>query len=158
MKDKQFLKSMIMVWYIPIVLFSSCSKESEKEKPAAPTIEVVHLGAHISSGEDVFYLGQEGHFEVNIAAPGRIRSIELEIDQKSGYATFSLTKNYTDYVGKKEVLGFQDYPLIPEGEAIGDYTFHLKVTDQAGQVGKLERDITVAAGDSTNTGHEHEGH
>ncbi|MBN8857490.1 MAG: DUF4625 domain-containing protein [Sphingobacteriales bacterium] len=157
------MKSKSLLWYIVflpglfLLPFTSCTKE--KEKPAPPTIEVVHLGSHDASDENVFYLGEEGHFEVNIHAPGLIQKIELEIRQESGYAIFDLKKEYTgDYVGQKEVAGFVDYPVIPEGQAIGVYSFHLKVTDQLGQVANLDENINVEAGDGTNTEHQHDGH
>jgi hypothetical protein len=153
MQNKKSLWNFLLVGAL-LLLFSSCSKE--KEKPAAPTIEVVHLGIHEAEEDGIFYLGEEGHFEVNIKAPGRIKKIELEIDQESGYGIFSLSKVYEgDYVGKKEVPGFQDYPVIPEGEPIGAYSFHLKVTDQEGQVASLDEPITVKAGDGSGE-HEHE--
>lgn len=157
------MKSKILWWCIAaflggnLFLFSSCSKENAK--PAPPTIEVVHLGIYDAASDGIFYLGEEGHFEVNITAPGRIEKIDLEIHQESGYGLYTLTHTYTgEYVGKKEVRGFQDYPIIPLGQAIGAYSFHLKVTDQQGQVTSLDRNITVEVSDGTNPGHQHDEH
>lgn len=155
MKSNRVLWAATLLFGFSVLIFSSCSKD--EENPAAPTIEVVHLGSHDSPDEGVFYLGEEGHFEVNIKAPGLIEKIELEIRQESGYGTFDLKNEYTgDYVGKKEVLGFHDHPVIPEGQAIGAYSFHLKVTDQKGQVATLDEDITVEAGDGSGGEHEHD--
>ena len=140
---------------IPVVLLFSCSKENAK--PAAPTIEIVHLGIDDGVTDNIFYIGEEGHFEVNINAPGRIEKIEVEIRQESGYGNYTITKTYTgEYVGKKEVRGFADYPVIPEGEGIGAYSFHLKVTDQQGQTVSVDRNITVEVGDGTTPIHQHD--
>lgn len=156
MKNKMSL-SFLAAITMSLLLFSSCSKD--EAKPAAPTLEVVHLGSHDAPDEGVFYLGEEGHFEVNIKAPGLIEKIELEIRQESGYGTFSLKKEYKeDYVGQKEILGFHDHPVIPEGQAIGAYSFHLKVTDQKGQVASLDANVTVQPGDGTSGEHEHDEH
>ncbi len=155
MKSKEFLWHIAALLCVNVFLFSSCSKEDAK--PAAPTIEIVHLGIDDGVTDNIFYLGEEGHFEVNINAPGRIEKIDLEIRQASGYGNFTITNTYTgEYVGKKEVLGFQDYPVIPEGQGIGAYSFHLKVTDQQGQAVSVDRNITVEVGDGTNPGHEHD--
>lgn len=154
MKNKNIFFSIALFFGLALVA-SSCSKKDDA-KAAAPTIEVVHLGSHDAPDEGVFYLGEEGHFEINIQAPGLIKKIELEIRQESGYATFELKKEYTgDYVGQREVLGFHDHPVIPEGQAIGAYSFHLKVTDQLGQTASLDKSIQVQAGDGESE-HEHE--
>lgn len=157
------MKSNTIWWYatallmVNILLFSSCSKENAL--PAPPTIEVVHLGVYDAESDGIFYLGEEGHFEVNISAPGRIEKIDLEIHQESGYGLYTLTNTYTgEYVGKKEVSGFQDYPIIPLGQAIGAYSFHLRVTDQQGQVTTLDRNINVEVSDGNNPGHQHDEH
>ncbi len=155
MKSKEFLWHIATLLCVNVFLFSSCSKEDEK--PAVPTIEIVHLGIDDGVTDNIFYIGEEGHFEVNINAPGRIEKIDLEIRQASGYGNFTITNTYTgEYVGKKEVRGFQDYPVIPEGQGIGVYSFNLKVTDQQGQVASVDRNITVEVGDGTNPGHEHD--
>lgn len=134
--------------------FSACSKKGEK--PAAPTIEVIHIGTHDLQSEGLFYLGEDAHFEVNINAPARVEKIDLEINQVSGYATFRLTKTYQgEYVGKKQILSFQDYPQIPLGEAIGTYNFRLSVTDQQGQVGSINKEITVDMREGGPIEHEH---
>ncbi|MCO5239643.1 MAG: DUF4625 domain-containing protein [Chitinophagaceae bacterium] len=157
------MKSKIFWWHIAallcvnVFLLSSCSKENAK--PAAPTIEIVHLGIDDGITDNIFYIGEEGHFEVNITAPARIEKIDLEIRQESGYGNFTITKTYTgEYVGKKELRGFQDYPVVPEGQGIGAYSFHLKVTDQQGQVTSVDRSITVEIGDGTHPGHQHDDH
>lgn len=155
MEKRKLLLSVMLLSGLSLFIFSSCSKDDEK--PAAPTIEVVHLGSHEAPDEGVFYLGEEGHFEVNIKAPGLIEKIDLEIRQESGYGTFDLKKEYKeDYAGKIEILGFHDHPIVPEGQAIGAYSFHLKVTDQLGQVATLDKDITVEAGDGTGGEHHHD--
>jgi hypothetical protein len=155
MKNKSQLWRLLTLSALFLTFFSSCKKDSAK--PDAPTIDVVHLGILNTADERIFYLGQEGHFEVNIKAPGLIQKIELEIRQESGYAIFDLKKEYTgDYVGQKSVAGFSDYPVIPEGQPIGEYSFHLKVTDQLGQVASLDSKINVEAGDGTNTEHQHD--
>lgn len=137
-----------------LLILGSCSKENDK--PGAPSIEVVHLGVYTAEYDGVFYLGEEGHFEVNIKAPARVQKIELLIHQLSGYGTFQLNKTYEgDYVGLKDIKGFADYPVIPQGEAIGSYDFQLKVTDQLGQVTTLEKEITVLP-DGEGGGHQHE--
>ena len=157
MKDKRFLRYIIMLLSVTILLFSACSKDDAK--PAPPTIEVIHLGIDDGVTDNIFYLGEEGHFEVNIKAPARIEKIDLEIRQESGYGNYTITKTYTgEYVGKKEALGFQDYPVIPNGQGIGTYSFHLKVTDQQGQVASIDQNITVEVGDGTDTGHHHDDH
>ena len=155
MNNKSLLWKLLILSGLFITGFSSCKKDTEK--PAGPTIEVVHLGIRDVSDVGIFYLGEEGHFEVNIKAPGLIQKIELEIRQESGYALFDLKKEYTgDYVGQRELVGFSDYPIVPEGQAIGEYSFHLKVTDQLGQVANLDEKINVQAGDGTSTEHEHD--
>ena len=156
MKSKSLLWTLLTLSAMFLTVFSSCKKNDVQT--AAPTIEVVHLGIRDASDKGIFYLGEKGHFEVNIKAPGLIQKIELEIRQESGYALFDLKKEYTgDYVGKKDLSGFSDYPVIPTGQAIGVYSFHLKVTDQLGQVTNLNETINVKAGDGTNTEHEHGG-
>lgn len=138
-----------------LFLISSCNKEDRL--PALPSIDIVHLGVHDAEHEGVFFLGEEGHFEVNISAPGGIEKIDLEILQKSGYGNFTLTHTYTgDYTGKQEVIGFQDYPLIPEGQGIGIYRFRLQVTDLRGQTAVINRDITVEPGRDDRGEHMHE--
>lgn len=155
MKSKSLLWRLLTLSALFLILFSSCKKSNTKAD--APTIEVVHLGILNAADERIFYLGQEGHFEVNIKAPGLVQKIELEIRQESGYAIFDLKKEYTgDYVGQKNVAGFSDYPVIPDGQPIGEYSFHLKVTDQLGQVASLDSKINVQAGDGTNTEHQHD--
>ncbi|MBW7892962.1 MAG: hypothetical protein H3C48_18430, partial [Chitinophagaceae bacterium] len=68
------MKSNTIWWYATALLmvnlffFSSCRKENVK--PAPPVIEVVHLGVYDAESDGIFYLGEEGHFEVNITAPG----------------------------------------------------------------------------------------
>lgn len=157
------MKSNTIWWHATILLmvsvfpFLSCSKENPK--PASPVIEVVHLGVYDAERDGIFYLGEEGHFEVNITAPGRIEKIDLAIHQESGYGLYTFTTTYTgEYVGKKEVRGFQDYPVIPLGQAIGAYSFHLKVTDHQGQVTSLDRNINVEVSDGNNPGHQHDEH
>lgn len=157
------MKSKIFWWHIAallsvnIFLLSSCSKENAK--PPAPTIEIVHLGIDDGITDNIFFIGEEGHFEVNITAPARIEKIDLEIRQESGYGNFTITKTYTgEYVGKKELRRFQDYPVVPQGQGIGAYGFYLKVTDQQGQVSSVNRTITVEIGDGTSPGHQHDDH
>lgn len=155
MSYKRFLRCIVVLSSATLFLFSSCSKEAEK--PAAPSIEIVHLGIDDGVTDNIFYIGEEGHFEVNINAPGRIEKIDLEIHQESGYGNFTIIKTYTgENVGKKEVRGFADYPVIPEGEGIGAYSFHLKVTDQQGQATSVDRNITVEVGDGTAPVHQHD--
>ncbi len=154
MKNKIIILSVLAPLMISGFFFSSCTKEDIK--PAAPTIELVHVGSHDMHDESIFYLGEEGHFEVNIHAPAGIDKIELEILQLSGYATFSLTKTYREgYVGKKELPEFQDYPLIPVGEGIGAYNFELSVTDLKGQVTTVEKEVTVALREGEPAEHQH---
>lgn len=155
MKNKKYLLNVFLLLSVTVFSFSSCSKEDEK--PAAPTIEIVHLGNHDAPDEGTFYLGEEGHFEVNIKAPGRVAKIDLEIRQESGYGIFSLKNVYEgDYVGLKEVLGFHDHPIVPEGQAIGAYSFHLKVTDQQGQTASIDKPITVEVREGEGGEHQHE--
>lgn len=155
MKNKRLLWSVFLLFGVATFLFSSCSKEDAK--PSAPTIEVIHLGIDDGITDNIFYVGEEGHFEVNINAPGRIEKIDLEIRQESGYGNFTITKTYAgEYVGKKELRGFEDFPIIPEGQGIGLYSFHLKVTDQLGQVASIDDNITVAVSDGTTPPHQHD--
>lgn len=151
--NRTLLKILALVWMTGF-FFSSCTKE--EIKLAAPTIELVHVGSHDMHDESIFYLGEEGHFEVNILAPAGIDKIDLEIRQISGYATFSLTKTYQEgYTGKKELSAFQDYPLIPVGEGIGNYNFQLKVTDLKGQITTVEKEVTVELREGEPVEHQH---
>ncbi|GAB3431606.1 DUF4625 domain-containing protein [Niabella aquatica] len=154
MTKHNFFTAALLLSGIGLLTFASCKKDGT-DKPAAPTIQLLHLGTHANPDNRIFHLGEENHFEANISAPGLVEKIEVIVQQKSGYGTYSNTKEYKgDYVGQKNVEGFHDHPVIPAGQAIGEYRFTIRVTDQAGQVSKVEETIDVQASDGGG-GHEH---
>lgn len=147
----------LLILSIGLFTISSCSKDKEDPKPAAPTIKLNKLGTHEEPESKVYHINEGGHFEADITAPGLIQKINLEINQVSGYGTYSFKKEYTgDYAGQKEVLAFHDHPLIPEGSPIGEYVFRIIVTDQLGQVGTIESPLTVKVAEGEGGEHEHE--
>lgn len=152
------MKSKITLWSVAIFLgfnlfvFSSCKKE---DQTPAPTITLKKLGTHAEPQSKMFHLDEGGHFEADISAPGLVKKIELQINQVSGYATYSYKEEFTgDYVGRNEVESFHSHPVIPSGAPIGDYIFKIIVTDQLGQVGFVESELQVMSSDDPTHVHE----
>ncbi|RQP10182.1 DUF4625 domain-containing protein [Parapedobacter defluvii] len=152
--NRKTLWGVLILLNLSWIALSSCSKEDDV-KPAAPKIELIHLGTHDSPDDRIIYRN-EIHFEAKITAEALIQKINLEIIQKSGYGTYSFTKEYTgDYTGQKEIAAFHDHPTLAEDAPIGDYLFRLTVTDQQGQAVSIEEDVTVKVGEGGGE-HEHE--
>ncbi len=143
----------ILLFFIGLVSIALPSCTKEESSPRAPAIQLLQLGSAQFVDDRTLYTGQEAHFEAKIIAPAAVRKIELEIRQKSGYGNYSFTKEYTTpYSGQTAIADFHDYPLLPEDLALGDYSFQLKVTDTQGQIGKVESDVTMKAGDGSGGG------
>ncbi|WP_437917979.1 DUF4625 domain-containing protein [Sphingobacterium sp. LRF_L2] len=155
MDKKYILRTFLCFLNLFALFLFSCSNSNEDLLPAAPTVALVHLGTHDSPDDKIVLIGEAIHLEADIVASGLVAKIELEAYQTSGYGTYSFKKEYTgDYVGQKEVT-YHDHPELSDDAPIGEYRLIIKVTDQKGQVGKVESDFTVKQGDGSGE-HTHE--
>lgn len=127
-----------------LLAFTSCSDDSEND-PAKPSVNLKELGSgHDSPDDKVAYIGMDAHIEAEIVAEGLIRQIEVEVHQKNGNYRFN--KTYTDekYVGKQNTI-FHEHFEIPSDAVVGEYHFHLTVTDQLGQTSTIEAELIIEA-------------
>lgn len=126
------------------ILFSqtSCSKDDE-ESINAPKIELQELGAdHDNPNNHIAQVGGEMHIEASINAPGKVKSIIVEIHQEEG--DFKHSQTYTDakYVGAINPT-FHEHFEIPANAPAGEYHFHLTVIDELGQSGTAEANLKL---------------
>jgi hypothetical protein len=116
--------------------FSSCKKEEEISKPQIQSLELGYQNSKTASP------GGDLHIEAGIIAEGLISSIVVSIHPEQGQ-TWSFEKTYAgSYAGVKNT-DFHEHISIPSTAELGEYHFHLKVTDSEGNTVEAESELTL---------------
>ncbi len=136
-------KQLVVVMALAVVgVFSACDKE--EEGTAAPVITVEEIGADNSG---IGYIGDDLHVEAEIVAEGYIATIAVEVhDEDAGTEVVDTTFDYTDQTLLN--TDFHKHIEIPATAAVGEYHFHLVVTDKLGQQTTYEQDVQLQEGTS----------
>ncbi|MBK8808516.1 MAG: DUF4625 domain-containing protein [Bacteroidales bacterium] len=135
------MKSKIIVLAIVVatgLVFSSCEKEVAK-----PEITLTEVGLNNSKTAIV---GDDLHIEADIVAEGTIKTVLVEIHPE-GTGTWELDTTYSKFSGKKNST-FHEHIDIPLTAEVGDYHFHLVVTDELGNETTAESEIEFLAASS----------
>ena len=114
----------------------SCSKD---ENPAAPTISNLEVGKNNSK---IGIIGQELHLEADILAPGKIKTIKIDIHSESHHGGWEFSKTYTEYDGLINTNFHHDIH-IPLSATPGEYHFEFIVIDQNGRTTEKEVELKI---------------
>jgi hypothetical protein len=79
--------------------------------------------------------------DAEIVAEGKIDKITVDLHPESGEGD-DIEAEYTEYSGLLNADFHQDLE-IPSTTEVGDYHFHMTVTDQAGKSTSVEADIHI---------------
>ena len=120
-----------------ITAFSSC--EEDDNVKAKPTIGELELGI---GNSHIAYIGADLHIETEIVAEGLISEIVVEVHAEDGSDNeIEVIYDYSDQTLKNTI--FHKHVDIPSEFSVGEYHFHLTVTDKLGNSTTVEDDITL---------------
>jgi hypothetical protein len=138
MRIKQFLAVVLLGGG---VFLASCSDDDEATPAAAaPTITGLEVGTGNSLKATI---GSDLHMEAVIEAPGGISKIEVDLHPEDGSGD-DIEAVFDGYSGLKNTT-FHEHIDIPSTATEGEYHFHLKVTDMAGNQSEVDADVMVEA-------------
>ena len=120
-----------------MIMVTSCSDDDEDDV-AAPVITNLEVGDDNSLMATV---GSDLHIDAEVAAEGLIEEVEVELHSEDGTGE-DIEAKYTEYSGQKNA-DFHKHIDIPATATPGEYHFHLKVTDQEGQVSEVDAEVMI---------------
>lgn len=132
-KQLSFGKLITMALLCFSVVFTSCDSDDDPVIPA-PTISDMELGI---SNSKIAYAGSDLHMDAEIEAPGKIKTIKVEIHMEDNANAWEFEKTWTEFEGKLNT-NFHKHIDIPANADIGTYHFHLEVTDMLGNETEYE--------------------
>ena len=117
-------------------LFTACKKDKITSAPTISDLEVGH------DNNKTAFPGTDIHIEAELLAEATIASVKLEIQPVSGIG-WKFVEEYKDgFVGQKNAE-FHKHIDVPADAALGKYLIRLSVTDQQGQITKIESDLEI---------------
>lgn len=135
-----------------VALLSSCTNDEDpvvvgNKKPTISNFEY-GSGHGDTYKEGIGYIGRDIHIEGKINAPNKIQSIIVEIHKEGhdhgakGDKEWEFRKKYDEFNGQINPT-FHKHVDIPETAEAGEYHFHFKVTDLAGLIVEIKKDIQI---------------
>jgi uncharacterized protein involved in high-affinity Fe2+ transport len=131
------IKSMLAL-LLAGTLFTACNDDNDVDV-AAPTITNVEIG---SGNNKQAQAGSDFHIEAQIAAPGNIDRVHLEIHSENG-SGWKLDTVYTEGLAGLKNAELHKHIDVPADAAAGSYHLHLVVTDKNGNTAEIESDLQV---------------
>lgn len=121
-----------------VSVFAACKKDKDEVLPA-PTVNGLEIG---SGNSKIGFAGTDIHIEGEILAPANIASVSLDIQPKTGTG-WKFNKTYTEGLVGQKNAEFHQHIDIPAETVLGIYRVQLTITDQAGQVTKVDAEIEI---------------
>ncbi|MEM7161864.1 MAG: DUF4625 domain-containing protein [Bacteroidota bacterium] len=104
----------------------------------APEIEDLEIG---ENDNHTATIGGELDLDAHIHAHEGIDHIEVDMHNEDGTGD-DIEVEWTNYEGLEDA-DFHEHVEIPATATPGEYHFHFKVVDQAGQVTEIDADVTI---------------
>ena len=114
-----------------------------------PAVTLLELG-YENSG--IAYAGSDLHMELEIVAEGTIETVQVTIHHEGEHAKsassvqdedeWEVDTTYTKFSGLKNTT-FHEHIDVPVHAEIGDYHFHLIVTDMEGRQSSVEEELEI---------------
>ena len=117
-------------------LFSACKKDKITEIPKISDLEVG------SNNNKTAFPGTDLHIEADLIAAENIAKVSLDINPVAATGWKFSKEFVTGYAGSKNAE-FHEHIDVPADAAIGKYRVVLTLTDQQGQVTKIESDLEL---------------
>lgn len=136
------MAKMMMIPLLLITAFSACKKE-ERVELAKPTAENIEIG---TSNNKQALKGRDFHFNADVTAASKIKSVQLQILQKPGEtytAKWSLTFDWIEYAGTKNTNVHKHF-TIPAVAPDGKYDFLFIVLDENGTKLEIKEEISIS--------------
>ncbi len=144
MKKIFSLAVLVLLSVLTLSLASCDNDDDKKEEVAKPTINLAEVG---EGNSKVAVAGEDMHLEGELLAPGKIKSINVEIhSEEGGDDIVNKTWDSGKYIGVLNTT-FHEHIDIPKDAKPGQYHLHFTVTDEKGQTSTFETEITVKAPD-----------
>ena len=133
--NKRILKYAALIM-VSAVIFAGCSKNDI----AAPKIILTEVGEDNCKTAEC---GKELHLEANIVTECLIKSINIEIHQKTDGGR-EIEQSYTSgkYIGIKNTV-FHEHIDIPADMPTGEYHLHFTVADKENRTATKEEQILI---------------
>lgn len=138
MKTTQFMAALLLF----MTIFSACKKDKviDLAKPTAENIEIGSAnGKHALKGRDF-------HFNADVVAGEKIKSVQLKILQRSTEtytANWKLELTWNEYVGAKNTNVHKHF-TIPAEAPDGKYDFYFIVMDENGTKFELKEELLIS--------------
>lgn len=142
--EKMKTTQLILASVFAALAFSGCSNDDNDSAPekAVPTIDKVELGL---GNNETATIGQDFHFNAEVAAGDKIENVQVKIVQKSSETyskVWSHEVTWTQYADAKNATVHKHFD-IPEDAAEGKYDFIIIVNDKNGTKLEVKKNLTI---------------
>lgn len=138
MKTTQFMAALLLF----MTIFSACKKDKVIDL-TKPTAENIEIG---SANNKHALKGRDFHFNVDVVAGEKIKSVQLKILQRSTEkytANWKLELTWDEYVGAKNTNVHKHF-TIPAEAPDGKYDFYFIVMDENGTKLELKEELLIS--------------
>ncbi|WP_316821895.1 DUF4625 domain-containing protein [Pedobacter gandavensis] len=136
-KTKQLMSAVLVLF----TAFSACKKDEQIELALA-TAENIEIG---TSNNKQALRGRDFHFNADVTAATKIKSVQLQILQKTGEtytAKWKLELNWPEYAGTKNTNVHKHFTMPAEAPE-GRYDFLFIVQDENGTSLEVREEISI---------------
>ncbi|EDM35523.1 hypothetical protein PBAL39_07545 [Pedobacter sp. BAL39] len=136
--------SKIMLAFLLIATaFTACKKDDPAVEQLRPTAENIEIG---TANNKHALIGRDFHFNADVVAGDKIRSVQLKVLQKSGETysnSWKMELDWQEYVGAKNTNVHKHFS-IPTDAPEGKYDFYFIVTDENGSVLEIKEELQIS--------------